>query len=402
VIRRLRREQRGSVLPASLVLTAAMVALGAATLIAVDRGQQQTATDRVREATFTLADAALGAQAAALTRAWPSTPSPPSTSGGIPDCAVSTTSAPSAPTCPDGRTLVRELDASVPPAQVATQVRDNGGTTDRETYDPTVTPTQPAYDANGDSRLWVRATATTGGRVRSIVALVATTPRAIGFPRHVLIAGRFATANQGAKVIIDTDGEQGGEASELSLRCTDTTSALCAYVERDKGQVSPDTMRFGHLAPRALPDEDYAVLLKSAQAAGTVHATCPPSLTGRVVVIQSGTCLYRNNSIFNSQAAPGMVILERATLKLDDATRFFGVIYGRNDQGSTGFVVETGGNARITGGVYVDFGGGVLAGASGTNLVYAPSALIHAITPGDGAIVRGSWRELPTTTVPAA
>jgi len=148
-----------------------------------------------------------------------------------------------------------------------------------------------------------------------------------------------------------------------------------------------------------MPDEEVAVLRKAAQDAGTYHATCPSSLTGKVVFIQSGTCYYGNNLRFNTAAAPGTLVLERATLTLDGNSEFYGVVYARNDQGSSDFLVRTYGTATIFGAVFIDFGGGMLAGASGENLVYDTSVLTTWLGYGEGVVVRGSWRELPTTTV---
>jgi hypothetical protein len=87
-------------------------------------------------------------------------------------------------------------------------------------YDRVRVDSRPAYDANGDGKLWVRTTALAQCTVRTTVALVSQNLMTVPFPTNALTANWFRTGNNGAqKVIVDTRGPFALEAADLALRC---------------------------------------------------------------------------------------------------------------------------------------------------------------------------------------
>jgi hypothetical protein len=69
-----------------------------------------------------------------------------------------------------------------------------------------------------------------------------------------------------------------------------------------------------------------------------------------------------------------------------------------NQQGSSGTVVSTGGNASIQGIVAVDGDGGVVAGSSKTNLIYDSRAASLVRGDSGATLDKSSFRVLPQNT----
>ncbi len=66
----------------------------------------------------------------------------------------------------------------------------------------------------------------------------------------------------------------------------------------------------------------------------TYYATgCPSSLAGAFIYIENANCSYTGGSI-NSAAAPGVVIMGGGTLSLGGNSKYYGLIYNANSQGS--------------------------------------------------------------------
>ena len=73
---------------------------------------------------------------------------------------------------------------------------------------------------------------------------------------------------------------------------------------------------------------------------------------------------------------------------------FYGLIYARNENNLQDALIKTQGNSLIQGAVAVDGLGGVLAGASSTNIVFDPRVFSLVKGLGDASPVPGTWREL--------
>jgi predicted extracellular nuclease len=309
-------------------------------------------------------------------------------------------SAPADPRCPDPTRLAGGFNGVDFPAgtTITTYVRDNGAGS-ADFYDPAATPGQPVFDANDDSRMWVRVDATVHGRTRRLVALVRLERNAVALPRKAVLAGKIATSNQGKKVIFNTQGSA-AEAVPIAVRCVNANDTACVGVNRGKGQIAPDTLETGAPSTPALTPAALAQLISEADRAGTHYATCPPVAaltTPAPVVIDAGNCSYTANGRANTAEEPGLLIIRNGTLSLGGNFEYHGIVYALNQQGSTGWVVQTGGTALIQGAVFVDGAGGVMAGSSKQNVVYNDKAFARLKVAGDGSIVRNTWRELPSS-----
>ena len=190
--RRLARE-RGSALVIAVIVTGLMLSLGLAAYAYVDTQARQAADERIRESAFNHDDGVLTAQAFVLSRFWPA-----AATNAFPDCAWngSTLSATGASNltarCPDPAAVARSFQTTDFGAGVAwaTSIRDNGGTS-VDFYDATATPLQPAWDANGDGEVWIRAQTVLRNTRRTVVQRIRVERLPVTLPKNVLTAGSF-------------------------------------------------------------------------------------------------------------------------------------------------------------------------------------------------------------------
>lgn len=172
---RWRGEEGGWALVTAIVLMTLMMATGLTTFAYVDTQQSESRKERTRESAFNYAEAALNAQIFSLSREWPGVGAPASNST-YPACdqTVSNVRCPSATTL---AALFPSVDTGAG-TTYATPIRDN---IDHELpgapnfYSDALVATAPAYDANGDGKLWVRAEAQ--ARARSARSSRWSTPR---------------------------------------------------------------------------------------------------------------------------------------------------------------------------------------------------------------------------------
>lgn len=381
----------------AVMIVMLMLALGMGTYAVVDTQSQMSGTERVRESSFNLAEGALNAQTFILGRLGPGNPA-----SQFPQCSNATSST----LCPSPADISRSFD----PATQAdyndssttwtTSVHDDGST-QSPFYDDSVETAQLPYDADADKQVWVRARAVVRGQARTIVALIKVEDRPVTFPRYALNAGSFSTTNNGNKTIIDTTGSIG-----VIVRCDEVgepdPASTCLGYDPGKGQVSPNNYFENSLQLTAVSADDLAGLEELAQANGTHYSTCPANPNGTVVVVDGGNCSYNNSTpaapgqskCCNSAASPGVFIVKNGTVSLTGNIELYGIVYGLNQQGTTGNVISLGGTSAIRGGAIVDGPGGVSAGSSGTNLVYDPKAFDEAKSFGTAGVVQNTWREL--------
>ncbi|MEX2196451.1 MAG: hypothetical protein WD844_14295 [Thermoleophilaceae bacterium] len=386
VIRRLAHDEDGSVVVAVVALTL-MLVLGFATYSAVGTQTRLSGEERVRESAFNLGEGALNAQAFVIGRLGPG-----SLSRDYPDACPSATE----PTlCPDPDRMEESFDAGLQADYAgglttwATSVRDNSS---GAFYDDSV-DSQPAWDANEDNQVWVRATANVRGKTRTLVALVQVESRPVQFPRYAVTAGKFSTTNNGNKLIVNTSGSLG-----IAVRCAEAPeSTSCMDYEVNKGQVSPNNYQLSYPNPTAISTDDLVGLEELAQANGTYFEECPANPSGAVVVVESGDCFYNNSvpgACCNTEAAPGIFIVKDGTFSLGGNLEFRGIIYALNQQESSGHVISLQGTSAILGAAMVDGNGGISAGSSGTNIVFDPAAFDGAKSFGTAGIVQNTWREI--------
>jgi Tfp pilus assembly protein PilX len=418
VIRRL-RDESGIALMGAMFVLVILMGIGLALISVTDTQSNVSGTERVKESGFNLAEAALNAEALQLGRVWPLN------GAGTVTCTPTTgtnTYCPQPSAIGNGYTT-GDYSSSCPttspaPALWQTQIRDNGTGTYPQ-YWTTAVNSQPAYDANGDGNVWVRAFSTVQCKTISVVGLVTSTSMPLTIANTVVTANWFQTTNQGKKVIVDTLGAYAqppsvrpgpaAQPAKIVLRCTAPLgTSPCANYAANKGQVQPPTVQQSTtVSTQALTATQLQALESQAAAANTLYAagSCPSSsslsspASGAPVVIQ-GPCAVSvgGNTQVNSATTPGVLVIENGTLSMGGTSNFYGLIYMVNKQASSGAVVSIGGNAAIQGSVNIDGLGGVSAGSSKTNLIYDPraTALLRGST--GASINRGTIRTLPAAT----
>jgi hypothetical protein len=405
MIKRLRSEQGGWAMVTTMILLGVMTAGGLATASVMDTQTQQSGIERRRETAFNLAEAGLNGQVFALARDWPGMGM---AANPYPTCSPASTNT----RCPAASLLENLIGSQdlVNGAGWQTLVRDNGASGTQSFYSDELVLTQPAYDANGDGKLWVRASATAQGKTRSIVALVRTEQQDEDVPHAAVLAGRLEHQNNGNKVIVDATAS--GSADTVKVRCALVANDPLPCLAQPTGASSnslfswlgskqqikpvPTVANTGYTGGNAMSVDARARLKARAIADGTYYAGCPTAaqLTGPVVYVEAGTCSYTSNSQFNSTASPGLLIMASGTLSLGGTCDFHGVIYHANTAGASSVLVTTQGNAVIHGGVLVDGNGILHAGASGANIVLDLNAYNAVKSYGSAGLIQNTWREI--------
>ena len=378
-MRRLASES-GSALVAAMAVMMVMMMSGLATYELVDAQQNQSGQERIRESAFNVAEAGLDTQAFVLSRDWPGT-----SAGAYPsECTQSSTGR----GCPDPQNVRDAFDKNVDvgsDATWSTSVHDNGGP-NPNFYDDATALNEPAWDANQDDRVWVRAEGVAKGRRRVIVALVKVDLVTEQTPLNVITAGHMSTNNNGNKTIVDTKGRP------LALRCKSQNNAKCA--DYRAGQVSPPTVEEGYTGGNALSEAAIDRLRTRAIAEGTYYPSgCPGDPSGAVVFVEQGDCSYTTGSA-NSPSNPGMFVIMNGTLYTGGNFEYYGLLYMGNRQNTSGDVVTMRGTSLIQGAVAIDGDAGIEAGASKENVIFDDLPFNNLRSYGSAGIVQNSWREI--------
>ena len=405
--------ERGSAIVAVVATLFIVGAFGAGALALADFGTLQSGRERVGESSFNLAEGALSAQLFVLSQRWPG-----STAGIYPTQCTPATSADIR--CPDNAKVSEAFTGAdyATNATWSTIVRDNTAppsTAISYFYDDAVTPLQPAWDANGDGRVWVRSRATVRGKKRTLVALVKVERVQDSFPRSVLTAGKFAITPTGKHVYIDAG------ASNVQVRCTTLLAKPgdpCADYQPNKGQIVPENVNYGYTATTTLSNDALYRFKKRAQAEGTYcgpegdlntafcdsdYCPWPSSMNrpGSVIYVKPGgaeLCDYAAeiSPCCNTEAKPGLIIFETGRMRVAANIHWDGIIYMANKANlSQKDVLDMSGGVTLHGAVVVDGPGGFIAGSNGLNLVYNPNVFNAGISYGTAGIIRNTWREIP-------
>lgn len=405
-MRRRLREERGNVLVIATMMVTLMLVVGASALSTVNTQTDVTKRERQHESSFNLAEGVLNAQTFVLGRLGTGSP----TSQFPSQCTNLSTAA----LCPTPAQLARNYDPATQndfnsTTQWVTRVRDNPTGT---FYNPALVAAANWYDANGDDRLWVTASATVRNRTRTLVALIRVETQPIAFPQYAIVGGWLKTSNNGRSGLINATGSFG-----LAVRCTPPNPtavppvAGCLDLEAGKGQLVPaGEYEYGYPNTPAIDPEQLEALEETAKARGTYYATCPPNPSGEIVVVAAGDCKYTPSAgpCCNSAASPGLLIVKCGSVELNGNIVFHGLMYVSNkstpDGGwcSSGAVITTSGGARLIGGALVDGPGGLEVGSSGGdkknqegNVVFNPAAFNDINTAGTAGVVQNTWREIP-------
>jgi hypothetical protein len=288
----------------------------------------------------------------------------------------------------------------------STQVKDNGTTSTQSYFSDTSAAAQPAYDANGDGKLWVRAQATAQGRTRTLVALVRAQQQEEDLPHAGLLTGRLDISNNGNKTIIDASA--GGL---VAVRCAPMVGetmpcaghivggGLLKTVSDLLGSLTKQitgTVTTGYTGGPAMSADAQARLKARAVADGTYFTACPApeQLSAPLVYIESGACSYTGNTRFNSPSSPGMLFLGSGSVTFGGTTEYDGVVYAANQANSTGTLIQIQGNASVRGGVLVDGNANTVAGSAKMNIVLDPGAFQAVQSYGSAGVIQNTWKEL--------
>jgi hypothetical protein len=397
------RGERGNAIVTAVLVIMIMTSLGLAAAAVVDTQSGHSRTQRERESSFNLAEAALAAQIFILGRLGTGTASNPHP-----------VACPGASTfCPDDGRLMRNYNGArqvdfTEDASWTTQVRDDADAAKQPVRfwsDSILSDASwPRIDNDGNRHVWVRAEASVRGEKRALVAWVRIEDRVVSFPRYAVLAGYVRGKNSGGhggRPLVNSTGSLG-----LAVRCNQPPKSSCIDLDPDKGPQlqPPGNYILSYQRPTAIGADDVQALEDQARAAGTYYPSCPSDPNGTVVVIENaGSCQYTNSApaapgaskCCNSSTKPGLLIVKRGSLNFGGNIEFWGVIYHLNLDNSTGErLIETSGTSAVRGGVLVDGGGGVFAGSSGDNIVYNAFAFDNIKAVGTAGVVQNTWREI--------
>jgi hypothetical protein len=394
-MRRLREEQGGWALVTAITLMTIMMGMGLSTFAYVDTQSKESRVQRTRETAFNYAEAALNAQIFTLSREWPGVGY---AADQYPACdqTVSSTRCPSAATL---ASLFPSADTATG-TTYATRVRDNNAPGAPNFYSDALVAAAPAYDANGDGKVWVRAEAKAKSRKRTLIALVNAEEVAEVIPRAALISGRLEVTNNGNKVMINAG------AGLVAVRCdplADQSATCLGHPRNSSGwskldaEISPNAATTGYTGARAIALDAVDRLRATAKSNGTYYTSCPGNYAGKVVFIESGTCTIGANAAVNSLANPGMLIIGSGKISLGGTTDYYGVVYHANLLNQSSTCVEFAGDTSVTGGVLVEGNCNTAIGSSKENLVYNEAAFNAIRTFGTAGIIQNTWREIKST-----
>lgn len=421
------RSEDGIALVVAIMLLAMMLTLALGTMTFVDAQSKRTGQQRQRETSFNIAEAALNAQITQISHHWSGANGQ---SGGGTSPTLGYLPCPGGAFCPS----TTELTALVPGADSntgvtwRTNVYDNTGSL-ANYYTDSLVGNQCGCDANGDGKIWVRAQATVRNKTRVVVSLVQQQMQAESVPHAAILAGGLSISNNGnhGSPVIDSGG------GVVAVRCTVPQSAKNGTAAEDSntpcmGQplgVAPTktepswtdllnnqisgfpTHQEGYPEPSVFSQDQVDRFVNTAKAQATYYESCPASLAGKVVVINTtGECSYNGGS-FNTQADPGFVLLlnSASSLYLNGNVTYYGVVYHENSgqpwtlgasPQSTGTLITVHGNADIVGGVIIDGPGRLDAGSSGNNnnIKFDDHGYDAVQSYAGAGIIQNSWREI--------
>jgi Tfp pilus assembly protein PilX len=406
-----RSGEEGIALVVVMLLMVIMLTTGFALASTVDTQTKVSQAERVRDAAFNLAEAALNAQIFTLSHDWP----------GLGRAALpytTCTQATPSTRCPDNASLQAGASLDLTSATWQTSVRDNGAGSAPNFYSDASTQLQPGYDANNDGKVWVRAQATAQGRTRTLVALVRSDQQEEDVPHAALIAGSLSISNNGKKELIRSGGggvrvrcapldAQWSGRSCVGHAVSSASDLASLTMGRLADQISGGTPQYGTPVGPAMTTEARERLKATAIANGTYYAGCPsaaelaappipppPIPVGKLVYIESGTCSYTSNTQFNSAQAPGALVLAAGSISFGGTSNFYGVVYNANLTNLSGVGVSTQGNAQIVGGVLIDGGAQMQVGSSGLNVVFDLNAYRAVASYGSAGVIQNTWREI--------
>jgi len=412
------RNEDGIAMIMAIIILFVVLGIGIALLATADSQQRSASNQQSSETAYSLAEAALNAQVFELSQQWPTAsdaPAPSNTptlgyptscnaaSNGTSFCPnasdLSAAYPTSSQTCPAGTPKDAWSSSSSVTNGWTTYVRDAGGSgsSTQSLFSSSTEETAAPYDSsysppNFPGAVWVRAVGIINCHMAVVVTKVSAQITGLNFPNYVLNANSFTISNNGNKDILNTE-DTNGNTSQISLRCSGEgglpPDPACAGVN-NSSEIAPTTSYStspplsptlcngsGIPDPPCKPGENQLLEVKQlAIANGTYFPVghCPTSgsqLIGWVVYVDgtdSSPCNMQitANTVMNSLASPGLLVIVNGTLTLKGSSTFYGVIYAANQGNLSSTVVTLGGTTTVVGGVAVD-GNGTLALSLGSS-----------------------------------
>jgi type IV pilus assembly PilX-like protein len=402
------KQEDGIALVVAVLLMAMMLSLALVAINLADGQARTTAQQRQRESAFNVAEAALNAQVTQLSQHWADV------------SGSATLTCPGSTYCPSSAeltSLIPSADSNVPVIW-KTSVYDNIGSL-ADYFADSLVSTQPGWDSNGDGKVWVRAEATVRGHTRVLVSVVQKQTQLESVPHAAIVAGALTIENNGqhSDPIIDANGGLvavrcpviDGESEPclgqpLGSAPTKTPAQWSALLTNQIDGFS--SAQWGYQPPSLFTQDQIYRFIATAKAGGTYYTSCPSTLAGAVVVVDTtGNCSYTGSATWNTQPDPGFLIFLRATssLKLGGTTTYNGIIYHANmgtppilnsATPSNASLIITSGNTLINGGVIIDGPGRMDAGESGMNIHFDDHGYDAVQSLAAAGIIQNSWREI--------
>ena len=390
--------ERGSALVTAVLVIMILMSIVVPLMSIVDTQQRVSAGERLQDGSFNLTDAVLNAQVFVLSNSWPV-----NEDEYYPTCTQTTVSV----KCPDPSALMATYTGPDYTGRAWTvRVRDDGASA-ADYYDEAIVNAQPAWDANTNGRVWVRADARGSGQTQSLVAQVKMTEHVETFPRHTLTTGYLSLKHIHKKGIL-TQGK-GAQPAPLVLRCTGagTGNGCLDFKKKKKKWIVPNLVQEGYTGGNALPPAAIDGLRQRAKALGTYYETCPTSPVGELVFVEHGDCKYigkrkkatwgvwaRKRIEVNSAANPGTFVVADGSVTFTDKITYYGLVYAANLSQRTDTLIKLEKKAMIQGSVAVDGAGGIYIHVHGPSIVYDPTVFWDLTSLQGATIVQGSWHEL--------
>lgn len=408
------KSEQGIVLTTAIVVMLIMLLLGLAVIATVNVQSSETGHEKSGEAAFNLANSVLQAEAYQVQVNWPS-----AAAAALPLCNDSSVQTVGC----EGTALTNNLASTYAGPSyagatwTAQVVDDTGGSS---YYDDSLASSAPAWDSNGDGRVWVRAQAIVGGQKRVLVEQLVHINSVLAVPDNTVTAGAIYTENLGNKVIIEARDQSSGLTGNVEVRCGNGSTqpvqgqGNCLGWSSSKGQLDPATAYgAGYVDPsggyQTLTNTQINDLIQTAQSAGTYYSTgsCPPAGTAGVVVVQNANCSYTGKDTWNTATNPGALIFLQGSVQFSGNETFYGVVYMANQAGTippcTGSalsappIVDVHGNATVYGAVFVDRCGVVAVGESKQNIVFSTNSLAGLYAAQAAMPAQNTFRIIPNS-----
>jgi Tfp pilus assembly protein PilX len=442
---RLRRREDGYALVTAMVLLGVMLMVGLTVVSLGDTQAKRSGEQRIGESSLNLAEGVLYGQGFVLAQNWPNA----ATTAYPSQC---TEAAPAGDQCPNRDTLaaansstklaaVFDANDFAANTQWVTKVRDDVGALASD-YDVAAAGAAPAWDSNGNKKMWVQARTVVRGRPRNVVAKLQLEKLAESTPQAALTAGAISTTNSGNSQLINDTG--GGVFVRCSPNNNNPSNNTCAGF--DLGQILPvlptqipaatdkpmmDASQLARFKQRAITDKKY-------------FPGCPPSdadLSGAVVWVEG--CLTEpsfsnalvttpcdppepapvgmSGSCINNIAKPGLLLWHCGRSDWQGGMTYVGVIYMVNNSdgtcvgvpqlGSNGSPKCTGrqekkgddgffssGGFGIWGALSIDGPACAKIGSNGLQFTYDARVFQDITSYGTVGLIQNTWRELPAGT----